>query len=405
MGDRCFVTLKSVARSIDDGDWIESKDQSNNGIRLLQVGNIGNGFYVEKGSNARYISESTFSKLKCKEVLEGDILISRLPAPVGRACLVPFSQEKRITAVDCTIVRLKESVCNKRYLLHFLRSPEYFRQIESLIAGSTRKRISRKNLEQIQLPLPPLPIQQKIADALDKASALIEMRKTQIEKLDLLIKSQFIEMFGDPVTNPKGWKTKRLIDVTRKIGSGATPTGGRNTYIDAGISLIRSMNVHNGEFRYDQLAHIDDEQAKQLENVNVEIHDVLLNITGASVARCCVVPDNVLPARVNQHVSIIRTGNVLNYIYLNNLMTNESFQEHLLRIGSYGGATREALTKKDIEELVIPIPPEHLQKKYADLVSNIIVEKSRLRESLDMFDNKYKSLMQKCFNGDMFNGI
>ncbi len=103
-----------------------------------------------------------------------------------------------------------------------------------------------------------------------------------------------------------GWSKIKLSDITSKIGSGATPRGGKSAYKAHGISLIRSMNVHDGEFIEKNLAFIDESQAKKLSNVIIEKNDVLLNITGASIARCCVVPSRILPARVNQHVSILR---------------------------------------------------------------------------------------------------
>jgi type I restriction enzyme, S subunit len=103
-----------------------------------------------------------------------------------------------------------------------------------------------------------------------------------------------------------GWVTTKLGCVTTKIGSGATPLGGEEAYKPTGISLIRSLNVYDDGFRKAKLARIDDEQAARLANVVVEPDDVLLNITGASVARCCLAPSDLLPARVNQHVSIIR---------------------------------------------------------------------------------------------------
>ena len=97
-----------------------------------------------------------------------------------------------------------------------------------------------------------------------------------------------------------------LQEITTKIGSGATPLGGKESYKAEGISLLRSMNVYDFVFNYDDLAHIDDNQAAELSNVEVKENDILLNITGASVGRCCIVPKSVIPARVNQHVSIIR---------------------------------------------------------------------------------------------------
>jgi len=98
----------------------------------------------------------------------------------------------------------------------------------------------------------------------------------------------------------------QLGEISTKIGSGATPHGGKESYIESGIALIRSLNVFDFNFQDDRLAFIDGDQASLLANVTVEPNDILLNITGASVARCCLVPERVLPARVNQHVAIVR---------------------------------------------------------------------------------------------------
>jgi type I restriction enzyme S subunit len=128
-------------------------------------------------------------------------------------------------------------------------------------------------------------------------------------------------MFGDPVKNEKGWEVKKLKSITTKIGSGATPTGGKTAYKAKGISLIRSMNVYDFSFKWKDLAFIDNAQASKLNNVEVMSKDVLFNITGASVCRCSIVPDELLPARVNQHVAIIRAKTeFLNPIFLNHLL-------------------------------------------------------------------------------------
>lgn len=145
-----FGNEKEVARldqlcaHFGDGDWIESKDQSEEGIRLIQTGNVGNGEYKDKGDKARFISEDTFSRLGCTEVFPGDILISRLPDPIGRACIIP-EMPKSITAVDCTIVRLKSEL-TPMFFVAFTKTPAYTSQIDSFTTGSTRKRISRANL-------------------------------------------------------------------------------------------------------------------------------------------------------------------------------------------------------------------------------------------------------------------
>ena len=154
-----------------------------------------------------------------------------------------------------------------------------------------------------------------------------------------------------------GWVTQKLGDVTTKIGSGATPLGGEEAYKTAGISLIRSLNVYDDGFRKAKLARIDDEQADGLSNVVVEPHDVLLNITGASVARCCLAPADSLPARVNQHVSIIRPiKGKLDSAFLHYLLISKSCKDRLLHTGEEGGSTRQAITKAQLQEFVVEYP-------------------------------------------------
>ena len=178
--------LKDVSVLFADGDWIESKDQASDGIRLIQTGNVGFGMYLDKPQNAKYISDDTFHRLNCLEIYAGDILISRLPEPAGRACLLPKSTERRITAVDCTVIRTDASVIDRNYLLQFLCSEQYLKTVNSFLAGGTRQRISRKNLEGIEVPYPSIDKQEYYGDFLCKVDTLVfneEQRLSYITRL------------------------------------------------------------------------------------------------------------------------------------------------------------------------------------------------------------------------------
>lgn len=326
-----------------------------------------------------------------------DILIS-VRAPVG---------DVNIANLNCCIgkglaaIRPDRTKLLTKFLFYVLRAKK--REIENMGTGSTFKAISKMDLANIKIPVPNIDIQNKIVTMLDKAQELIEKRKAQIEALDQLTQSVFLEMFGDPITNPKGWKLAICKDVTTKIGSGATPKGGNASYKQQGISLIRSMNVYNNKFNYIDLAFIDEEQAEKLKNVTVSKDDILLNITGASVARSCIVPDDVLPARVNQHVSIIRViKHLINPIFLSYMFTNKIYQNYLLKISTSGGATREAITKKQIENFPIITPPLGLQEQFANKVSQIEKQKWLMQESIGELENLFSSLMQKAFKGESF---
>jgi type I restriction enzyme, S subunit len=162
-------------------------------------------------------------------------------------------------------------------------------------------------------------------------------------------------------------ETVRLRDVCVKIGSGATPRGGKEAYKGGATSLIRSQNIYNDGFHRDGLVYIDDDQSTELRNVEVMPNDVLLNITGDSVARCCQVAADVLPARVNQHVAIIRPHPLsLDARFLRYVLVSHEYQSRLLALAS-AGATRPALTKAMIEELDIPSPSLTEQKKIAEV--------------------------------------
>lgn len=168
------------------------------------------------------------------------------------------------------------------------------------------------------------------------------------------------------------WTKYKLGTICKKIGSGATPTGGKEAYLDSGeYALIRSQNVLDFTFSYDGLAYINEIQASKLNNVTIEPDDVLLNITGDSVARVCQVPNHILPARVNQHVSIIRPQkDVLLNTFLKYYLLNPIFKSYLLNLSAVG-ATRNAITKSMIEELDVIIPTLNIQNRISFILSTL----------------------------------
>jgi len=201
-----------------------------------------------------------------------------------------------------------------------------------------------------------------------------------------------------------GWKIKKLSDVTTKIGSGSTPRGGKGAYKEEGISLIRSLNIHDKKFLKKDLAFIDDSQAEKLKNVIVEENDVLLNITGASVCRCSIVPDFVLPARVNQHVAILRSEpEFLDSKYLELCLTSEDYKRRLLHIATSGGATREALTKEQLENFEIPLPPLAEQRRIAAILDKADAIRRKQQQAIDLCDQFLKALFIDMFGDPVTN--
>lgn len=197
--------LLSLCEKFTDGDWIEAKDQSSSGVRLIQTGNVGIAEYIDKPNNKKWVSNNTFDTLHCEEVFAGDILISRLPEPAGRACIVPNLGTKMITAVDCTIVRVSDNTSNE-FLLQYLSSQKYFDEVNTCLAGGTRQRISRSNLANFDVPIPTKKKEQEaIGSFFTHLDHLITLHQRKCDETKELKKYMLQKMF------PKKGETKPEI--------------------------------------------------------------------------------------------------------------------------------------------------------------------------------------------------
>ncbi len=237
--------------------------------------------------------------------------------------------------------------------------------------------------------------------ALDRARALAEANLADAEEL---FEAQLDAALGQADGE---WISATLDSLCSKIGSGATPKGGSASYRSEGISLIRSLNVYDREFREDKLAFIGEEQARKLDIVTVKEGDVLFNITGASVARCCIAPTHLLPARVNQHVAILRPDRSrLMPDFLCLLLTTRTMKDRLLKVGNEGGATRQAITKAQLQALTVSFPSS--LEEQCDIIDDLKHQSDQclsLRSTyqktiIDLADLR-QSFLHKAFTGEL----
>jgi type I restriction enzyme S subunit len=288
------------------------------------------------------------------------------------------------------------------YLMMWFTRSEFDREACFHAVGGVRGSLEWEDFENLKLPIPHIDKQREIVKEYNVIQNRITLNQQLIQKLEETAQAIYREWFveGIDIENlPEGWRVEKIKNICVKIGSGSTPTGGKESYSKSGISLIRSTNVLDYNFTFEDLAFISDEQAEKLKNVEVKENDILFNITGVSVARCCMVPENVLPARVNQHVMIIRPyGNLnISFYLLLNLCSTDS-KNTLLGI-SQSGSTREAITKSEIEEFEIVVPDsDKLEKfesqmqmifKYKDIQS---LENQKLTELKDLLLSKLANL-------------
>lgn len=401
----------------------------------------------------QYISKEKFDKLRSGKLRRGDIVYCLRGSTIGKIATVDY--DRGAIASSLVIIRAKEGVCQK-YLYYFLSSAEGQRLVKEHDNGSAQPNLSVNAISKFPIPHPPLPEQQKIAHTLGTLDDKIELNRQTNQTLESMAQAMFKSWFvdfdpvidnalaaGNPIPEPlqkraeirqalrnsgeakslpahiqklfpdsfrltdemgwvpEGWEVKRLKDLTLKIGSGATPRGGKEAYKEQGISQIRSLNVFDGNFSFKDLVFIDEHQADKLKNVVVLENDVLLNITGASVARCCIVPPTVIPARVNQHVCIIRANEtVINPQYIYQCLTTPAGKSHLLNLAN-AGATREALTKLHIEDFRALIPEKNLMDLFASnvcCIQNRIFRNSEVNTTLSSLRD---SLLPKLISGEL----
>ena len=360
------MRLEDICTVFTDGDWIESKDQSESGIRLVQTGNIGEGRYLEKEARAKYISEETFYKLKCTEIFPGDILVSRLPEPVGRACIVPEKTERMITAVDCTICRPNESLISKEYLCYFMRSNAYYTRLLGNVTGTTRKRISRKNLGSVELQIPTKDEQKIVVERLDCLVKAIDSRTKEFQLLDELIKARFVEMFYGKRYPVVKWNNV-FNTTTGKLDSNAAVDDGVYPFFTCSKEALRI-----DKYAFDQEA---------------------LLLAGNNAAGKYDV--KYYNGKFNAYQRTYVLGLKENWSYR---LFQYQLEDKLvfLQQQSLGGLTKY-LTLKILGKLDFIIPPMDKQKEFEQFVHQVDKSKVAVQKALDETQLLFNSLMQEYF--------
>jgi type I restriction enzyme S subunit len=333
---------------------------------------------------------------------------------IGKSCL---TKELSLVnqAVNCVVV--DESKFDYMYIYYLMQATIY--KVKALDSGtaSGRENVSKSVFESIHVKVVKSKDEQKeIGQILSYYDSLIENNSRRIAILEDMARSLYREWFvkfrypghenckfkNSPLGQiPDEWQVKKLINLTKKIGSGATPRGGKEAYKSEGTPLIRSMNIYDSEFITKNLAFIDDDQALKLKNVIVEPNDVLLNITGASVARCAIVPAAYTPARVNQHVAIIRVNcDDISAEYILYTLISHTGKARLLNIAQ-GGATREAITKAHIENFEILVPPKAINEQFSNLAKSISRQKEVLFLKNENLKQQRDMLLPKLVSGSI----
>ena len=383
------MTFAEICHSIEDGDWIEKKDQSNSGIRLIQTGNVGVGVYKDKTDKAKYISEETFVRIKCLEVVEGDVLISRLPEPVGRACVVPKLPVKSITAVDCSILKLKDCV-TKSWFIYYTQSNDYFSKAKKECSGTTRDRITRKKLSVITIPVPPLSEQQRIVSLLDAEFAKIDTLKANAERNLQNAKDLFQAALKKELEPKEGWKSAKLSDVVKVINGRAYS---KEELLPKGkYRVLRVGNFFTNDSWYYSDLELDED--KYCDNGD------LLYAWSASFGPKIWDGEKVI---YHYHIWKMLPSMELDKYYLYYWL--QSYQLTSQVMSKLHGTTMVHITKGIMEATIIQYPSDIDQQRIAQILDALNQKCKTLQanynKTIALCDDLKQALLRKAFNGEI----
>lgn len=397
-----------------DGDWIESKDQDPNGVnRLLQLADIGDGLFVNKSS--RYVNDEKFSILNCTELKEGDVLIARMPAPLGRACLLPAMPQRCLTVVDIAVFRAGSTGVSNKWLMHFLNSSPIRREMELNSSGTTRKRISRGKLGEILLSVPPLAEQNRIAAKLDELLAQVDTLKACIDGFPALLKRFRQSVLAAAVSGrlTKEWRVavhetsqdqgfsypvRRLGVIARFIDyRGKTPEK-----VDSGVPLITAKNIKSGYISRVPREFIRPEAYESWMTRGIpKVGDVLIT-TEAPLGNVAVI-DITEKFALAQRAICLQFHEGYSSSFAAIALQSSLLQEELAR--SSTGTTVKGIKASVLKEIGLPAPSIDEQNEIVHRVEQLFAYAEQLEikvsEAKKRIDHLAQSILAKAFKGDL----
>ena len=372
----------------------KNNDYYQNGtIPWILSGDISQG-HIKFANN--FITELGLEKSSAKYFPKNTILVAMYGATVGQVGVLDI--EATTNQAICGIFPNEKFITNHIY--YFFKSQKEY--LLSMAIGGAQPNISQEIIKNLEIPLPPIETQKQIATTLDKVTKIITENKTLLEKYDLLIKSRFIEMFGDPVINPMGWEVKKLGTMCTAIMNGTTPKGGEQVYVDNGITFLRSQNVWRNRIDLDDVAYIDEATHKSMKKSSLKKYDILMTKTGrintenSSLGRAALFMGEDDSANINGHVYLIRLEKEYNHDFIIRILTSPEYRDYIRSV-CVGGIDKRQVNKDHIEDFPIIQPPKAMQEEYATFVQQIDKSKFVVQKSLEKAETLYKSLMQEYF--------
>ena len=388
IGDICDVVSGATPKTGNpeywDGEirWVTPKDLSGLGKKHIS-------------EPPRKITQAGLDSCSARMLPPNSVLLSSR-APIG---LVAINTEPVCTNQGFKSLIPKAKHVDPDYLYWWLVANR--EQLNGKGRGATFKEISKSIVEQLLLPLPmsqgkpDLDEQKRIAAILDKADAIRRKRQQALRLTDDFLRSVFLDLFGDPVTNPKGWKETTAGEELEFLTSGSR--GWAKYYADEGDLFVRIQNLRGGILDLSDAAYVDAPDSAEAKRTRVQPGDVLLSIT-ADLGRTAVVPDGIGKAHINQHLAILRFAS-LNPVFVSHLLATPGGQSQFQSLNR--SAVKAGLNFDDIRSIRLLAPPLELQEEFASIVEKVIGFCGSLTDSTGQSAELFASLQQRAFKGDL----
>jgi type I restriction enzyme, S subunit len=386
LGETCEIisgaTPKSTVEEYWDGDilWATPKDLS-----------VLNAKFIEE--TPRKLTSSGLKSCAAKILPENSVLFSSR-APIG---LVAINTKPMATNQGFKSMVPKNGIIDASYLYWWLVTHRVF--LESKGRGATFKEVSKAIVEKIQIPLPPLEEQKRIAGILDAADILRAKRREALARLDDLLQATFLDLFGDPVTNPKGWEVTKIGNHVKVLGGYAFKSA---DFREEGFPIIRISNLKGDSIDLTDCARVPAELLGKGSRFKLHPDDTLIAMSGATTGKLGCVPNNLdFDLYLNQRVGAFRVPEecLVHQQYLRSLLGSPFYQQHVWNLA--GGAAQPNISGKQLESAIIPLPPLDLQQRFAEIVSSVEEQKAKMRKHLEQLDDLFASLQQRAFRGDL----
>lgn len=390
------IVIANTCMDIRDGTH-DSPSFVSNGIPLVTSKNLKNG-YIDF-SECNYITQEDHENFSKRSFVEnGDILYAMI-GTIGNPVIVNTDKVFSIKNVALFKFNQKDKIFN-RYFYYFLNSDISHKQLAQLSRGGTQKFVSLGNLRNLEIPLPPLEEQRRIASILDKADAIRQKRQQAIAKLDELLQATFIDMFGDPLDNPKKYQMMTLGSISSFENgdrSNNYPSGA--DVVQEGIPFLSTKNIKGNFFDSSNMQFITQEKFNKLSRGKVSNGDILITLRG-TLGSTCIYECEYPQAFINAQMMIIRANqNFMSNRFLHIILSSEAMQKHLKSIGN--GAAVQQLTATQLKNISIITPDRNNQEIFIKFYESLQNQKSLLKRALNNADDFFKSLQHRAFNGTL----